>query len=94
MLLDNSYVRVTRTTMQAGAELPPERRTHNYVILPVTRFSVIRRFVRGARVAREVAIEGEPGKPYFGRATRGEARFALVNNSDSVIAFDKVVLKR
>ncbi len=94
ILLDNSYVRVTRTTMQPGAEIPPASRNSHYVIHPITPFNCTRRFVRRGATTREVAIDGVPGKPYFGRATRGESKFALVNKSNAPIVFDKVILKK
>jgi hypothetical protein len=93
-LLNNAAVKVTRTTMQPGAETPPQPRGSDYVIFPVTEYGCVRRFMRNGKVTREVALHGVPGKPYFARATRPGAEFALVNTSRKVIVFDKLVLKR
>lgn len=92
-LLNNAKIKVTRTTMQPGAEIPQQGRGFDYVILPVTEYSCSRRFMRNDKVAREVALTGVPGKPYFARATRAGAEFVLRNNSARVIVFDKIVLK-
>jgi hypothetical protein len=93
-LLNNASVKVTRTTMQPGAETPPQPRGSDYVIFPVTEYGCVRRYMRNGKVTREVDLPGVPGKPYFARATRPGAEFALVNISDKVIIFDKLVLKR
>jgi hypothetical protein len=93
-LLNNASVKITRTTMQPGAETPPQPRGSDYVIFPVTEYGCVRRFMRNGKVTREVELPGVPGKPYFGRATRPGAEFALVNTSGKVIVFDKIVLKR
>ena len=93
-LLNNASVKVTRTTMQPGAETPPQARGSDYVIFPVTAYGCVRRYMRNGKVVREVDLHGVPGKPYFGRATRPGAEFALVNTSGKVIIFDKLVLKR
>ncbi len=93
-LLNNASVKITRTTMQPGAETPPQPRGSDYVIFPVTEYGCVRRFMRNGKVTREVDLPGVPGKPYFARATRPGAEFALVNTSGKVIVFDKIVLKR
>jgi hypothetical protein len=93
-LLNNAAVKVTRTTMQPGAETPPQPRGSDYVIFPVTAYGCVRRYMRNGKVIREVDLPGVPGKPYFGRATRPGAEFALVNTSGKVIVFDKLVIKR
>src|SRR5580658_7410619 len=93
-LLNNASVKITRTTMQPGAETPPQPRGSDYVIFPVTEYGCVRRFMRNGKVTREVELPGVPGKPYFGRATRPGAEFALVNTSGKVIVFDKLVIKR
>lgn len=93
-LVNNSSVKVTRTTMQPGAEIPQQGRGSDYVIFPITEYSCARRFMRGNKISREVPLEGVPGRPYFARATRAGAEFVLVNHGSSVAVFDKVVLKR
>ena len=93
-LLNNASVKITRTTMQPGAETPPQPRGSDYVIFPVTEYGCVRRFMRNGKVTREVELPGVPGKPYFARATRAGAEFALVNTSGKEIIFDKIVLKR
>ncbi len=92
-LLNNAQVKVTRTTMQPGAEIPQQGRGSHYVIFPITAFDCVRRFMRDDKVTREVSLSGTPGTPYFGRATRPGAEFMLVNKSSGVIVFDKVVIK-
>lgn len=93
-LLNNASVKVTRTTMQPGAEIPQQARGNDYVIFPVTPYGCVRRFLRNGKVAREVALTGVPGKPYFARSTKTGGEFALVNTSRKTVVFDKVVLKR
>jgi len=93
-LLNNASVKITRTTMQPGAETPPQPRGSDYVIFPVTEYGCVRRFTKNGKVTREVDLPGVPGKPYYGRATRPGAEFALVNTSGKEIIFDKIVLKR
>jgi len=92
-LLNNAQVKVTRTTMQAGAQIPQQGRGLDYVIFPVTAFTCSRRFMRDGKPTREVALTGTPGKPYFGRATRPGAEFTLVNTGGGVVVFDKIVIK-
>lgn len=93
-LLNNASVKVTRTTMQPGAEIAQQGRGSDYVIFPVTPYDCVRRFTRNGKLVRAVALTGVPGKPYFARATRAGAEFALVNVTGKTIVFDKVVLKR
>jgi hypothetical protein len=93
-LLNNASVKVTRTTMEPGAEIAQQGRGFDYVIFPVTEYGCVRRFMRSGKVTREVALTGVPGKPYFARATRPGAEFALVNTSGQTVVFDKIVLKR
>lgn len=94
VLLNNASVKVTRMTMQPGAETPPQARGSDYVIFPVTEYGCVRRFTRNGKIIREVELTGVPGRPYFARATRPGAEFALVNTSGKEIVFDKLVLKR
>jgi hypothetical protein len=93
-LLNNASVKITRTTMQPGAEIAQQGRGSDYMIFAVTEYSVVRRFTRNAKVTREVAISGTPGKPYFARATKSGAEFSLVNVGRTTVVFDKIVLKR
>lgn len=93
-LLNNASVKITRTTMQPGAEIAQQGRGSDYVISAVTEFSLVRRFTRNGKVTREVAVSGTPGKPYFARATKAGAEFALVNVGPTAVVFEKTVLKR
>ena len=92
-LLNNAVVKVTRTTMQPGAAMPPLPRGADYVLLPVTDFTCVRRHMRNGRVTREVAVTGVPGKPYLGRAIPTGTEISLVNTGSGIAVFDKVVIK-
>jgi hypothetical protein len=92
-LLNNATVKVIRTTMQPGAEIPQQERGLDYLIFPVTELGYSRRFTRNGRITREVALTGTPGKPSFVRATRPGAEFSVHNTSGGVIVFDKIVIK-
>ena len=93
-LLNNASVKITRTTMQPGAEIAQQGRGSDYVISAITEFSLVRRFTRNAKVTREVAVSATPGKPYFARATKAGAEFSLVNAGPTAVVFDKIILKR
>jgi hypothetical protein len=93
-LLNNALVKVTRTTIQPGAAMPPLTRGADYVLLPVTDFTCVRRHMRNGKVTREVTVNAVSGKPYLGRAIPAGTVIELANTGSTVAVFDKVVLKR